>query len=72
MDYLIERFVERTEEHVNRTISDAYKRIYESIEYYRDVIKTVNSEYDGYNILEKRDTVKDEIKDNTHYLLGKM
>jgi len=34
MDYLIERLVERTEEHVNRTIYDAYKRIYESIEYY--------------------------------------
>lgn len=61
MDHMVERLVERTEIYVNRVISDSYKKIEESIEHYRDVVKTVNSKYDGYDILEKRDEVKKEI-----------
>ena len=61
MDYLVERIVERTEKHVDREITDSYKKMEVVLDYYREVIKTANSSYDGYELLDKLEHVKREV-----------
>ncbi len=61
MDYLVERIVERTEKYVDREITDSFKKMEEVLDYYREVIKTANSSYDGYELLDKLELVKKEV-----------
>lgn len=60
-DHLMERLIERAEKFSVRNIDDIYKKIEESVEFYRDFIKSIDSEFDGYDMLDNLENVRKEI-----------
>ena len=58
---MVERLLEGTEKNVINNLSDLYRRIEESVDYYRDTVKCIDMKIDGYDIIEKLEVVRKDM-----------